>query len=148
MIAAPNAQPKPKDLTKCEHIADRVVHRLLARMMPEHQAELLVTPEFRRRVNPALLRKLLRRVAKDLAQQREQVAALGKSCQCRLCIKRGTQPFPSYYVINRLSYECHLERQEIDPELEELLAPLRNDRPRAGSVVISRPRPPGHSTRL
>jgi hypothetical protein len=46
-------------------------------------------------------------------------------------------------VVNGLSYECHLERQQTDPEMEELLAPLRNDRAHVGSAVVGRSRPPG-----
>jgi hypothetical protein len=141
MSTTPTTATSTKTLTNSEQMDDRAVLRLLCGLALEHQRELLNTPQFRRRVQPELLRRLQRRVARELAQQRQQIDALRTPCRCRRCLKRRSKPFPAYYVVNRLSYECHLERQQIDPELEEILAPLRNDRTRVGSVVIARSRP-------
>jgi len=143
MIVTQPAKPSAKNLTKYEPWSDRTVHRLLGRRTLEHQRELLNMPEFRRRIAPDVLRGHERRVARELARQREQIDALRKPCRCRKCLKRGGTSFPAYYVADRLSYECHLERQQVDPELEEILASLRNDRPRVGSVIIGRSRPRG-----
>lgn len=127
-----------KNLTKYEQMDDGAVQRLLSRHTLDRQGELLDTPEFRRRIAPELRRREQRRVARERARQLQQIESLRAPCRCRQCLKRGTKPFPAYYVVNRLSYECHLERQQIDPEIEEILAPLRNDRPRVGSAIIGR----------
>jgi len=71
----------------------------------------------------------------------QEIAVLRRACRCKFCRRHRRPPFPKYYVVNRISYECWLEEQTIDPELEDDLAQLRNDRPRLGSTVIGR-RPP------
>ena len=138
MPDSPMTGSSAKNLTKCELMAEHAARRLLNAMALDQQQELLNSPEFRSRLSPQLLRRHQARVARELAQRQRQVDALRTPCHCRRCLKCRSKPFPAYYVINRLSYECHLERQQIDPELEEILASLRNDRSRVGSVVIAR----------
>ena len=140
MIATPRIKPSTENLTKCELLPGRAVARLLSRRPLEHQRELLATPEFRRRVAPELLRWHQRRVARQLLRQSQQIDALRRTCRCRRCRGLGAKPLPSYYVVNHLSYECHLERRQADPDLEEILATLRNDRARVGSAFVARPR--------
>jgi len=138
MPDSPTAGLSARNLTKYERMAERTARRFLSGMALDHQQELLNSPEFRSHLSAESLRRHQTRVARELAQRQRQVEALRMPCRCRRCLKARGKPFPSYYVINRLSYECHLERQQIDPELEEILATLRNDRARVGSVVIAR----------
>jgi len=55
-------------------------------------------------------------------------------CRCERC--RGRRQWPNNrYVINGLSYDCHLEGQKVDPELEEILGELRGG---SASVIDER----------
>jgi hypothetical protein len=77
----------------------------------------------------------------------QEIASLRRPCHCKTCRRHRRPPFPKYYVVNRISYECWLEEQTIDDELEEDLALLRNDRKRAGIAFVSR-RPVEYSPRI
>jgi hypothetical protein len=68
----------------------------------------------------------------------EEIAALRRPCQCENCRKNRRPPFPPYYVVRQISYECWLESQEIDREMEFLLEPLRNERRRVGAAFVRR----------
>lgn len=55
-------------------------------------------------------------------------------CRCQRC--KGRRRWPNNrYVINGLSYDCHLEGQKVDPELEEILEELRGG---SASVIDER----------
>ena len=76
------------------------------------------------------------------ARQRwiEEIRSLRRPCRCKNCRRFSLPPFPKYYVVNGISYECWLEEHVVDPELEEDLAALANDRRRAGSAIVGRQR--------
>jgi hypothetical protein len=79
-----------------------------------------------------------RRVRRARQRWSLEILALRSPCQCKTCRDNNRPPFPRYYVVNGISYECWLEEHVVDPELEELLAPLRNDRKRAGAAFVGR----------
>jgi hypothetical protein len=79
-----------------------------------------------------------RRIRRARERWIEEIRALRRPCQCENCIRQHRPPFPPYYVVSAISYECWLEAQAVDEELEEELAVLRNDRPRAGAAVVAR----------
>jgi hypothetical protein len=79
-----------------------------------------------------------RRVRRARERWIREIRSLRRPCRCDNCRRCGRPPFPKYYVASVISYECWLEEQTIDPELEESLAPLRNDRPRAGAAFERR----------
>jgi hypothetical protein len=83
-----------------------------------------------------------RRVRRARERWIHEIRSLRRLCTCETCRRHKRPPFPRYYVVNGISYECWLEMQQIDPEMDELLAPLRNNRERAGSALIGR-RPGG-----
>jgi hypothetical protein len=78
----------------------------------------------------------MKRVQREMQQRLEEIDRLRKPCGCRQCRRKGRPPFPAYYVVNEISYECWLERQQVDPEMEEILTPLRNTRDRVGSIFV------------
>jgi hypothetical protein len=82
-----------------------------------------------------------RRVRRLRQRWIDQIASLRRPCRCPTCREHHRPPFPKYYVVNTISYECWLEAHVVDEELEEILALMRNDRERVGSVVIGR-KPP------
>ena len=79
-----------------------------------------------------------RRVQRLRDKWMDQILSLRKPCRCNTCLEHHRPPFPPYYVANEISYECWLEMHEPDPEIEEELVPLRNDRKRAGSAFIGK----------
>ena len=79
-----------------------------------------------------------RRVRRARERWIEEIAALRTPCQCDNCRRNQRPPFPRYYVVRGISYECWLEQQTIDPEMAELLEPLRNDREHKGAVNLWR----------
>jgi hypothetical protein len=90
---------------------------------------------------PMAVRKWNREKRRVRMRQRwiEEIAALRKPCRCRTCRRAKRPPFPPYYVVRGISYECWLEAHAVDPELEEVLKPLRGQRERAGPAFV------GHS---
>jgi len=78
----------------------------------------------------------MRRVEKARRREISDVNIKRRPCLCRKCKKRGNARFPRYYVANGISYECWLERQKVDRDIEELLEPLRYSREKAGSAVV------------
>jgi hypothetical protein len=81
-----------------------------------------------------------RRVRRARERWIEEIRALRRPCHCKNCRRHNRPPFPPYYVATLISYECWLEEQVVDPELEEDLILLRNDRTRAGPAFVSRSR--------
>jgi hypothetical protein len=79
-----------------------------------------------------------RRVRRGRERWMMDILALRTPCQCKNCRDQQRPPFPRYYVVNQISYECWLEEHAVDHELEEFLIPLRNDRKRAGSAFVGR----------
>jgi hypothetical protein len=79
-----------------------------------------------------------RRVRRLRERWIDEIRALRRPCHCDNCRRQRRPPFPRYYVARAISYECWLEQQTIDPELEEDLAALRNDRARVGAAFIGR----------
>jgi hypothetical protein len=79
-----------------------------------------------------------RRVRRARERWTQEIIALRTACHCKTCRDNGRPPFPRYYVVNGISYECWLEEHAADPEIEEFLIPLRNDRKRAGAAFVGR----------
>jgi hypothetical protein len=79
-----------------------------------------------------------RRVRRGRERWIEEIRALRRPCRCDNCRQHGRPPFPRYYVVRAISYECWLEEQTIDPELQEELDAIRNDRRRVGSAFARR----------
>lgn len=79
-----------------------------------------------------------RRVRRMRERWIKEIASLRRACRCDNCRRHHRPPFPKYYVASVISYECWLEAQNVDPELEEFLTPLRNDREHVGAAVIGR----------
>lgn len=135
--------PKPialsENLTTYEQLTPQWLAVLLSGRTIEQQQRLILNESIRRRVPARILRDLGRRLARALQQRQEQIQRLREPCLCRDCLRFNRPRFPRYYVVSHLSYECYLERQAEDSEMEELLAPLRNRRDRIGSVFL-RPR--------
>jgi|GEM_PF-5974782 len=77
-----------------------------------------------------------RRVRRLREKWMAQILSLRKRCHCHNCREEHRPPFPPYYVVNGISYECWLEMHEPDPELAPELALLRNDRERAGAAFV------------
>jgi hypothetical protein len=82
-----------------------------------------------------------RRVRRDRQRWIEEIRSLRRPCRCHNCIRHHHPPFPRYYVASIISYECWLEEQTVDPELEEELSLLRNDRQRVGAAFAGRRKP-------
>jgi hypothetical protein len=80
-----------------------------------------------------------RRVRRSRQRWIEEIAALRKPCGCENCRRDNRPPFPPYYVVRGISYECWLEAHAVDPELEEILQELRGNRERVGPAFV------GHS---
>jgi hypothetical protein len=82
------------------------------------------------------------REKKRVRREREkwilEIRKLRRKCRCDNCRRHRRPPFPKYYVASNISYECWLEGQNVDPEMEELLTPLRNDREHVGAAIIGR----------
>jgi hypothetical protein len=79
-----------------------------------------------------------RRVRRARQRWTQEILALRTPCHCKNCRDNERPPFPRYYVVNGISYECWLEEHAVDPEIEEFLIPLRNDRKRAGAAFVGR----------
>jgi hypothetical protein len=79
-----------------------------------------------------------RRVLRARHRWIEEIRALRQPCKCDTCTRHQRLPFPKYYVVRGISYECWLELHAPDPELAEELAALRNDRARTGTAFIGR----------
>jgi hypothetical protein len=79
-----------------------------------------------------------RRVRRARERWIEEIRSLRKPCKCDNCVRHHRPPFPKYYVASVISYECWLEARAVDPELEEELVPLRNDRQRVGAAIVGR----------
>jgi hypothetical protein len=79
-----------------------------------------------------------RRVRRARERWIEEIRALRRPCHCKNCRRHNRPPFPPYYVVSLISYECWLEEQTVDPELEKELEALRNDRRRVGSAYSGR----------
>jgi len=77
------------------------------------------------------------RVRRARNPSEKEIDALRRPCKCTKCRQTRRPPYPSYYVANGISYECWLEQQIVDPELRELLIPLRNHHRRLGAVFVS-----------
>jgi len=78
----------------------------------------------------------MRRVKREKQQRMKEIASLRKQCLCKNCRKHHQGKFPAYYVARHISYECWLEQQEVDPEMAEVLAPLRMTREKVGAAFV------------
>jgi len=105
----------------------------LDRIDPEHCASGQPPP-----MSVGVWNREKRRVRRARDRWSQEILALRVPCHCKNCRENRRPPFPRYYVVNDISYECWLEMQTPDLEMEEFLAPLRNDRARAGTAVIGR----------
>jgi hypothetical protein len=79
-----------------------------------------------------------RRVRRARERWIEEIRSLRRACKCGNCVRHRRPPFPKYYVASTISYECWLEEQTVDPEMQEELDVLRNNRRRVGSVFLHR----------
>jgi len=79
-----------------------------------------------------------RRVRRARDRWMQEILALRRHCRCANCRTNDRPPFPRYYVVNGISYECWLEAHAVDAEIEEFLVPLRNDRQRVGTAFVGR----------
>ncbi len=123
-------------MVRADQRAQRVEQYIveLRRLPLTQQQETLLTEASAALLPAMVLNRESRRVRREILQANHQIERLRLPCHCARC--RGKRRWPSYYAPSLISFECYLEGQAINSDLDDQLKALRG---RSGSVVLEVP---------